>query len=233
MSTPKVLNCSDIEITVNGTKIAHITDGQLSMTHEPRIIFSNDTAPWEEQEPGKLTWQITGTSLVQMYAGLSLASLFSIMINRTAVDIVAKIGDATTVEGKATLANITGGGSTEQNGTCNYTFNGHKFPTVDGEVPPTSSTAADILTFSLAAQTGDATIGDGTIAITVANGTTVTALVATFTTSSGVYAVKVATTSQVSGTTPNNFTSPVTYVVTAGDQETTKNWVVTVIIAEA
>ena len=37
-------------------------------------------------------------------------------------------------------------------------------------------------------------------------------------------------TNQISGTTPNNFTSPVTYSVTAQDGTTVKNWIVTVTV---
>ena len=54
------------------------------------------------------------------------------------------------------------------------------------------------------------------IAVTVPHGTTVTSLVATFTVDKGdstAAVVKVSTTSQTSGTTTNNFTSPVTYSV--------------------
>lgn len=90
---------------------------------------------------------------------------------------------------------------------------------------------AEILTFSLADQTGAATIdsGAGTIDIEVANGTTVTALVATFTLSADATA-KVSTVAQVSAVTANNFTSPVTYIVTSEHGEV-KNWVVTCTVA--
>jgi hypothetical protein len=53
------------------------------------------------------------------------------------------------------------------------------------------------------------------IAVTMPYGTNVTALVATFFTSSS--SVKVGGTSQISGVTPNDFTNPVLYVVTAAD----------------
>ena len=69
----------------------------------------------------------------------------------------------------------------------------------------------------------------GTIAVTVPAGSTVTALIATFTLSTGAVA-KISSTTQVSGTTANNFTSPQTYVVTGADNST-KNFVVTVTIA--
>lgn len=92
---------------------------------------------------------------------------------------------------------------------------------------------ADILTFSLAEQTGAATIDNDkkTIDIEVASETTVTALVATFTLSSGASAT-VDDVAQVSATTENDFTSAVEYVVTgAAGKEVT--WTVTVTVAEA
>jgi hypothetical protein len=67
--------------------------------------------------------------------------------------------------------------------------------------------------------------GTHTVALTVPFGTDVTHLVATFTTTGA--SVKVGSTTQVSGTTANDFTSPVTYTVTAADT-TTQAYVVTV-----
>lgn len=94
-----------------------------------------------------------------------------------------------------------------------------------------ANSAAEILTYSIAGQVGDAVITPGTtagtIAVTVPYGTNLTALVATFTLSDGA-TVKVGSDVQVSGTTANNFTNPVVYVVTAENTTTTKNWTVTV-----
>jgi hypothetical protein len=97
----------------------------------------------------------------------------------------------------------------------------------------TDSTLKYILTYSFAEQTGAATIDTSakTVDIEVEYGTTVTALVATFTLSTGATAA-VGVTPQVSGTTENDFTSPVTYVVTALD-ESTENWTVTVTIDDS
>jgi hypothetical protein len=67
-----------------------------------------------------------------------------------------------------------------------------------------------------------------TIAITVPNGTNVTALVATFTTTGTV--VKVGTTVQTSVATANNFTAPVAYAITAADG-TTATYIATVTVA--
>jgi hypothetical protein len=68
-----------------------------------------------------------------------------------------------------------------------------------------------------------------TIALTVPRGTGVPALVATFTTTGA--SVAVGATPQVSGTTVNDFTSPVTYTVTAADAST-QAYVVTVTFAK-
>ncbi|MHC1702392.1 MAG: chitobiase/beta-hexosaminidase C-terminal domain-containing protein [Tenuifilaceae bacterium] len=89
-----------------------------------------------------------------------------------------------------------------------------------------AKTGKDILTFSLPGQTGAATIADPNISVEVSNTADVTALIATYTLSDAA-SVKVGATTQVSGTTPNDFTNPVTYVVTAEDGST-KNWTVTV-----
>ena len=67
-----------------------------------------------------------------------------------------------------------------------------------------------------------------TIALTVPAATSRTALVATFTTTGT--SLTIAGTAQVSGATANNFTSPVTYTVSAADAST-QSYVVTVTLA--
>lgn len=85
------------------------------------------------------------------------------------------------------------------------------------------SNGTDILSFSLAEQTGAATIdaSNHTVEISVLNGTDVTSLVPTIAVSNG------ATVSPTSGTA-QNFTSPVIYKVTARDGSTQQDWTVTV-----
>ncbi|MGD0585259.1 MAG: ice-binding family protein, partial [Oryzomonas sp.] len=67
-----------------------------------------------------------------------------------------------------------------------------------------------------------------TVSVTVPYGTTVTAMVATFTTTGA--SVKVGAVAQTSGTTANNFITPVAYTVTAADS-TTATYTVNVTIA--
>lgn len=87
------------------------------------------------------------------------------------------------------------------------------------------NTGTDILTFVLAAQTGAATIDADahTVAIEVANGTTVTALEPTIAVSTG---ASVDPASEAA----TDFTSAVTYTVTAADG-TEQEWTVTVTVA--
>ena len=95
----------------------------------------------------------------------------------------------------------------------------------------TPNTETDILTYSFAEQTGPAVIDDvnHTVDIEVAAGTGLTNLTATFTLSDGATA-DIGGTPQVSGVTANDFSNPVTYTVTAEDETTTQDWVVTVTI---
>ena len=94
------------------------------------------------------------------------------------------------------------------------------------------SEEADILTYSIPGQMGNTKINTvaGEIEVLMPHGTNVTALVATFTTSAGITSILVGITAQVSGTTANNFTTPVDYVVLAQDGETDKTYTVTVVV---
>ena len=71
-----------------------------------------------------------------------------------------------------------------------------------------------------------------TVQLVVPVGTTVTNLVAVFTFSEGA-SVSVGGTAQISGTTSNNFSSPVTYLVTSQDSSTVRSYTVTVTIASS
>lgn len=77
--------------------------------------------------------------------------------------------------------------------------------------------------------TGTINYTAGTIAATVPSGSTVSALIATFTLNEGA-TMKVSSTAQVSGTTPNNFGSAITYTVTSKFGNT-KSFVCTVTVA--
>jgi N-acetylneuraminic acid mutarotase len=90
--------------------------------------------------------------------------------------------------------------------------------TVTVEVAPSS--AKQLTTFALSRPIAVAVIDEGakTISVGVPRATSLTSLVATFTTTGA--SVKVGATAQVSGVTPNDFTTGVTYTVTAADGTT-------------
>ena len=88
------------------------------------------------------------------------------------------------------------------------------------------STVKDITSFSINGHS--ASIINTNIALTLPNGTSLNPLVATFNTTG--QSVKIGNVTQVSGTTPNNFTSTLTYTVTAADSSI-KNYLVTVAAA--
>jgi formylglycine-generating enzyme required for sulfatase activity len=94
-------------------------------------------------------------------------------------------------------------------------------------ISPNAAKALTAFSFSNPAVTGTINEAANTVTVTVPYGTKVTALAATFAISGT--SVKVDSTVQTSGTTANNFTSPVTYIVVAEDG-TTHNYMVTVTI---
>jgi len=100
-----------------------------------------------------------------------------------------------------------------------------------GTTAGAATSAKAITAFGFANPTAAGAISESTmsIAVSVPAGTDVRALVATFTTT-GV-SVRVGTTAQVSGTTPNDFTSPVLYTVTAIDGTTATYTVIVTVSA--
>jgi len=130
-----------------------------------------------------------------------------------------------TFTGSQSLAALTLGGVPQTGGTYGSSASGathtnDTFFSGTGVVRPPPSTLDNMLTFSFGALGSAAIIGN-TINMLVPGGTDVTHLAPTYTVSPG------ATGSPVSGTT-ENFSSPVTYTVTAEDGVTTQQYVVTV-----
>jgi hypothetical protein len=103
-----------------------------------------------------------------------------------------------------------------------------------GGTPPiqTASGAKALTAFSFTAQAAAGSIDESnkTIAVTVPYGADVTKLVASLTTTGAT--VKVGSTVQASGSSVNDFTSPVSYVITAADGSFA-SYIVTVTVADA
>ena len=96
-----------------------------------------------------------------------------------------------------------------------------------------ANTLANITSFTIPNQTGSTVINeeDSTISVTLPYSISVDNLIASFTLSAGAIA-RVDTTIQTSGTTANDFTSPVVYAIISEDGLTIKNWTVNVTIAK-
>ena len=96
------------------------------------------------------------------------------------------------------------------------------------------SNETNILTYSFDSQVAPASINNTnhTINVVVPEGTDVSGLIATFTLSTGATST-VGGIEQISGTTSNDFSNPVTYNVVAEDGITNQDWTVTVVVEEA
>ncbi|HEY5168176.1 MAG TPA: hypothetical protein VIK03_02105, partial [Thermoleophilia bacterium] len=116
-------------------------------------------------------------------------------------------------------------GSADQYGMNKYPW---AFVRAVRAFPADPAKAITAFGFTSPAATGTVNEAAHTIAVTVPFGTDVSTLVATFTTTGA--AVAAGATPQVSGTTPNDFGSPVTYTVTAADVST-QDYAVTVTVA--
>jgi cysteine-rich repeat protein len=169
-------------------------------------------------------------------------------INGTSIAATVPSGTSVTAlvaSFNTTGASVTVGGVAQVSGTTANNFsspvmytvtaaNGKtKVYTVDVTVAPSSAKAITSFSFQTANNPSltanvTATINGTTIAATVPHGTDVADLVATFATTGTSVAVN--SVAQVSGTTANNFTNPVTYVVTAANGST-QMFTVTVTVA--
>ncbi|MFF2092205.1 S-layer homology domain-containing protein, partial [Paenibacillus sp. NPDC058174] len=132
-----------------------------------------------------------------------------------------------------TVAQVSGVTSNDYTSPVIYTVTAQDGSTKDYTVTVSvaSNTEKELTTFSFAGLTPvvTGTINGTNVTLTVPYGTNVTALAATFSSSAG-STVKIGNAAQTSGVTPNDYTSPVIYTVTAQDGST-KDYTVTVTVA--
>ncbi len=179
------------------------------------------------------------TSSLKAITSYALANVTG-TINETSKTIAVTVPYGTSVTALVATFDTTGasvsvGGTVQNSGVSANNFSNPVIYTVtalDGStanytvtltVAPSSAKA--ITTYSLSGWAGSINEATKSISVSMPSGIGVTALVATFaTTGTSVSAVG---TVQVSGTTANDFTNPVTYTVTAADGSTV-NYTVTV-----
>lgn len=138
-----------------------------------------------------------------------------------ATDVTTLVAVFTTTGAKTLVGTIEQTSGTTQNNFTSpvtYTVTAADGTTQDYAVTVTvsTSTAKEFAAFLLSGYAG--TISSTVITVTVPYGTDVTTLIATFSHTGS--SVKVGTADQVSGTTANNFASPVIYTVTAANGST-------------
>jgi hypothetical protein len=186
--------------------------------------------------PGNVA-QLTGFSFA------SPAATGSVNESAKTVSITVPYGTSTTLAASfSALGTVTVGGLAQSNGITTNNFanpvtyrvtSPDDTVTVDYIVTVTIAPASSlkaITAFSFTSPSATGIITGNAIAISVPTGTSVTALVATFTLSPYASASVVATGPQTSGSTANDFTSPVVYTVTAQDGST-QDYTVTVTVS--
>ena len=153
-----------------------------------------------------------GTDLTNLIAHFSLSVGANATVSATAQDSAVTANDFT----NPVTYTITAEDGTTQDWIITVT-----------EAASGLSTETDIITYSFPEQTETSNIVNDTVFIEVANGTDLTNLVAHFSLSVGASAI-VGAIEQDSAVTANDFTSYLTYTVTAEDAATTKDWIITV-----
>ena len=195
---------------------------------------------------------LAGISQLANYSGVSTPDLFQALLRDVTTDgkfdgmasgvtitvpLTSGSGSIllSTIEGNALrtglLNAITTGFETSPFNNCNATLSQTVISALSNtsmSIFPSSAKAITAFSFTIPAATGTINETAKTIAVTVPYGTNVTALVATFAYTGA--KVTVGSTVQISGTTPNDFTNPVSYVLTAADGSTS-TYIVTVTVA--
>ncbi|MFB9750364.1 beta strand repeat-containing protein, partial [Paenibacillus hodogayensis] len=204
--------------------------GTLYKPGDPYTILSNTTLYANWQALSAIA-TITSTIGIVSTGGTSSESITGIPYGTTLAELKTAITPAPyatfevyEADGLTVATALASGNKvivTAQDGITKVTYT----------VSVAASSAKDLTAFSFAGFSPAAvgTINGTNVEVTVPFGTPVTSLIATFT-SSPSSTVTVGVVPQLSGLTPNDFTSPVVYTVTAQDG-TTKNYTVTVTVA--
>ena len=207
---------TDIKITVKKEQLEGV-ENNLTTRNSFNINFINNP-------PTNLALDSVGNNYVTITwdnpAGLltsgSGLDYFNILRNETNIGSVNKITYSYTDTG------VTNGTQYHYKVQAVYTAGTNETSTELRGTP----LAITAYSFSSPSATGTIDHTNKTIKVVVPNGTDRTALVANFTAPGAI--VKVGTATQTSSSTPNNFTNPVTYILTASGDASTCSYVVTV-----
>lgn len=210
-SMASVANLIEVSSKASG-RASNFEYGRISETLSVSSIGSTNAAIATYNYKAALAAQVAGTKVEVAITEYTTAPL--------------PVSGAIMISGTVLIGSV----STENPDNDKLTFSLDM--TFDGASRIETNPATDFLDYVFPEQTGAATINTGahTVAIEVENGTDVTGLIATFI-ASGLSVVDVSDVVQVSGTTANDFTSPVVYTITAADGTTEEDWTVTVTVA--
>lgn len=175
---------------------------------------------------------VTLSSIAITTPAAKLAYTVGDILNISGMEVTGTYSDGSTAVETVTSTDVAGFDSTLATSSqiLTVTVNGNTTTyTVTINVPLSSAKAIIAFDFATLSVTGVVDETAKTIALTVPNGTDVTALVATFT-NSAASTVAVGGTAQTSGITANDFTSPVSYLITAEDTST-QAYTITVTVA--
>ena len=209
---------SPVTITVTAEDETTTLDWVVTVTEEGASTATDILAfSFNEQTDPANIDATNHTVDVEVINGTVLTALsptFTLSEGATSSPATGASGD---YSGAVTITVTAQDGATTEDWTVNVT-----------ETPGGGSTASDILSFSISDQSGDAVIDatNHTVDVDVVNGTALTALIPTFTLSSG------ATSLPETGTS-GDYSSAVTITVTAEDATTTQDWTVNVTEAAA
>jgi Phage tail tube protein len=129
MATLSVVNSKLFAIYTGGTptKIARLTNVEVTMTHEPRDISSKDDSPWTAALEGPLSWEASGESLVAWDDTNGADTMTTSITNRTLLTVVftTDVTGDKKFSGSAYLTNFTiTSPETETNVTCSFSMMG-------------------------------------------------------------------------------------------------------------
>lgn len=129
MPTTSVVNSKLFAIYTGGTptKIARLTNVEVSMVHAPRDISSKDDSPWGAFLEGKLSWTASGESLVAWDDANGADTMTTSITARTLLTVVftTDVTGDKKFSGTAYLDNFTiTSPATEENVTCSFSMTG-------------------------------------------------------------------------------------------------------------
>lgn len=203
-----------------------------------KCVIRLDVEPGSKSQPVSFTLDVAKTVVDAIMATDQTINLITanVLNAATGVTTATSFNEAYLVSLKDTKAYINGAIDAS---VVEFVYSDGGFQNktliIDGTLAAlVASNAAEILTYSFAAVTGEVVVinsANRTIAVEVPFETVVSSLAATFTISANLTSIVVGATPQVSTSTANNFSAPVVYVLTAEDGVTQRSWTITVTVA--